>query len=212
MAFWGFSAGAKDADNQINVVIFAPKEKAEKTAERLPECNDPSMLKAVTEKVKEYQLDSPVYGIISRRKRALIVKNLKNFKDVSLASFDKSSNYEVARELVMTKINYHLSEQEMRLCKSHTGNGIYLLMYPEGGGTRVQILNLAPSSDGGNELSIYYELPATEEKHTNDASVASFSQPAAAVSDQPAANKEAMPPAAATSVNDSPDDKVVAAP
>ena len=81
LAFLAFSARAENADSEINVVIFAPKPQAESAAARLPSCNDPAMLKAVAEKVKEYQDENPASSIISRRKQALIVKNLKEFED-----------------------------------------------------------------------------------------------------------------------------------
>ena len=59
LAFLAFSARAENADSEINVVIFAPKPQAESAAARLPSCNDPAMLKAVAEKVKEYQDENP---------------------------------------------------------------------------------------------------------------------------------------------------------
>ena len=65
LAFLAFSARAENADSEINVVIFAPKPQAESAAARLPSCNDPAMLKAVAEKVKEYQDENPASSIIS---------------------------------------------------------------------------------------------------------------------------------------------------
>lgn len=121
------------------------------------------MLKAVAEKVKEYQDENPASSVISRRKQALIVKNLKEFEEIPAAEFDNASNYEVARELVMTKINYRIAEDNLRLCRGGAVSGIYLLMYPEGSGTRVQILNFVPAPDSGNEFSIYFEPPANGE-------------------------------------------------
>lgn len=155
-------------DSEINVVIFAPKPQAESAAARLPSCNDPAMLKAVAEKVKEYQDENPASSIISRRKQALIVKNLKEFEEIPAAEFDNASNYEVARELVMTKINYRIAEDNLRLCRGGAVSGIYLLMYPEGNGTRVQILNFVPAPDSGNEFSIYFEPPADGETPTEE--------------------------------------------
>ena len=84
------------------------------------------------------------------------------------AEFDNASNYEVARELVMTKINYRIAEDNLRLCRGGAVSGIYLLMYPEGSGTRVQILNFVPAPDSGNEFSIYFEPPADGETPTEE--------------------------------------------
>lgn len=202
LAFLAFSARAENADSEINVVIFAPKPQAESAAARLPSCNDPAMLKAVAEKVKEYQDENPASSVISRRKQALIVKNLKEFEEIPAAEFDNASNYEVARELVMTKINYRIAEDNLRLCRGGAVSGIYLLMYPEGSGTRVQILNFVPAPDSGNEFSIYFEPPAdgetlTEEKasepaRTPDADTASGQEPdgASAAAENAAEPKE----------------------
>ncbi len=156
---FSFSAAAENEGSEINVVIFAPKNPEAAVAARLPSCNDTGMLTAVAEKIREYQTENPGMSIVSRRKQALIIKNLKEFSTIPVAAFDNASNYEVAKELIMTKINYHITEENMRLCKGNNGSEIYLLMYPEGSGFRVQILNFVPSSDNGNEFSIYYEMP-----------------------------------------------------
>ena len=108
----------------------------------------------------------------------------------------------MARELVMTKINYRIAEHNLRLCRGGAVSGIYLLMYPEGNGTRVQILNFVPAPDSGNEFSIYFEPPAdgetpTEEKasepaRTPDADTASGQEPdgASAAAENAAEPKE----------------------
>lgn len=201
LAFLAFSARAESADSEINVVIFAPKPQAESASARLPSCNDPAMLKAVAEKVKEYQDENPASSVISRRKQALIVKNLKEFEEIPAAEFDNASNYEVARELVMTKINYRIAEDSLRLCRGGAVSGIYLLMYPEGSGTRVQILNFVPAPDSGNEFSIYFEAAADGEALAEETSPEQARTPEAeAVSEQ---RPEADVPAAAEEASSS---------
>ena len=88
------------------------------------------------------------------------------------------------------------------MCRGGAVSGIYLLMYPEGNGTRVQILNFVPAPDSGNEFSIYFEPPAdgetpTEEKasepaRTPDADTASGQEPdgASAAAENAAEPKE----------------------
>lgn len=154
-----FSSAVR-AEDEIGVVIFAPRPEEKAVGAELPSCNDGRMLNEVAALIGEYQQAHPAASIVSRRKQALLLKNLQWFEEIPVADFDNASNYEVARELVMTKINYKIDESEMRLCRGNRGGDIYLLMYPEGMGTRVQILNFVPAPESGNEFSIYYEPPA----------------------------------------------------
>ena len=160
-----FSAQAQVSDEEINVVIFAPKAEQGGVDERLPACNDKEMINAVTAHIQEYQEGNPSNSIVGRRKQKLIVKNLRDFEDVSIADFDRKSNYSVAKELVMAKVNYHLEEKDMRLC-SNTGSDIYLLMYPEGSGARVQIINFVPVTGDSNDFSVYFEKPKEQSVST----------------------------------------------
>ncbi len=143
-----FSLQAQTEASDINVVIFAPKAEDKPAAAGLPSCNQASMLAAVAAEIGEYQQAHPANSIVSRRKQALMIKNLKDFEEIPVANFDNSANYEVARELVMTKVNYRISEENMRLCRGNSD--IYLLIYPEGHGFRVQILNFIPAAANGN--------------------------------------------------------------
>ncbi len=147
------------AEDEIGVVIFAPKPEETGVRAELPFCDDSRMLNEVATLIREYQQAHPAASIVSRRKQMLLLKNLKWFEEIPVADFDNTSNYEVARELVMTKINYKINESKMRLCRGNRGSDIYLLMYPEGTGARVQILNFVPAPESGNEFSVYYEQP-----------------------------------------------------
>lgn len=164
------SANAQEADNDINVVIFAPKAEVTKSNAQLPQCDNTEMLEQVSTQIREYQEGNPSDSIVGRREQALIVKNLKNFKEISIADFDYKGNYVVGKELVMTKVNYHLENDDMRLCQN-TGSDIYLLMYPEGKGARVQIINFVPSVGSGNDFSIYYENLSPKKEAKTDENV-----------------------------------------
>ncbi len=180
-----FSLQAQTEASDINVVIFAPKAEDKPAAAGLPSCNQASMLAAVAAEIGEYQQAHPANSIVSRRKQALMIKNLKDFEEIPVANFDNSANYEVARELVMTKVNYRISEENMRLCRGNSD--IYLLIYPEGHGFRVQILNFIPAAANGNEFSIFYADEQPEIK--NDAAEAN----AAAENTVPAVETDETP-------------------
>ncbi len=184
-----FSSAAR-AEDEIGVVIFAPKPEEKAVGAELPSCGDSRMLNEVAALVREYQQAHPAASIVSRRKQALLLKNLKWFEEVPVADFDNASNYEVARELIMTKINYKIDESEMRLCRGNRGTDIYLLMYPEGTGTRVQILNFVPAPESGNEFSVYYEPPAESRALKTEDAAADNNRPAET---EPVAEPETKP-------------------
>jgi len=151
-----FPASARELhDYTIHVELPTP---ATITPQRafLPDCNEPQMLEMVTDKIKEHQSSRATGSIIERRAQALMVKNLNNFTELSVEDFDNASNYTVANELVMTKINLRIRAEHMRLCKGSGRSNIYLLIYPEGEGFRVQILNFVPPTEKGNNFSILY--------------------------------------------------------
>ena len=185
-----FSLQAQTEASDINVVIFAPKAEDKPAAAMLPSCNQASMLAAVAAEIGEYQQAHPANSIISRRKQALMIKNLKDFEEIPVANFDNSANYEVARELVMTKVNYRISEENLRLCRGNSD--IYLLIYPEGHGFRVQILNFIPAAASGNEFSIFYvdEQPETKNDVAEENVAAGNTVPAAETAETPVTETE----------------------
>ncbi len=185
-----FSLQAQTEASDINVVIFAPKAEDKPAAAGLPSCNQASMLAAVAAEIGEYQQAHPANSIVSRRKQALMIKNLKDFEEIPVANFDNSANYEVARELVMTKVNYRISEENMRLCRGNSD--IYLLIYPEGHGFRVQILNFIPAAANGNEFSIFYadEQPEIKNDAAEENAAAENTVPAVETDETPGTETE----------------------
>ena len=185
-----FSLQAQTEASDINVVIFAPKAEDKPAAAGLPSCNQASMLAAVVAEIGEYQQAHPANSIVSRRKQALMIKNLKDFEEIPVANFDNSANYEVARELVMTKVNYRISEENMRLCRGNSD--IYLLIYPEGHGFRVQILNFIPAAANGNEFSIFYadEQPEIKNDAAEENAAAENTVPAVETDETPVTETE----------------------
>ena len=165
-----FCARAEEATEEINVVIFASGEKAGRGA-NLPECNDAGVLTAVAGEIAEYYRGSPATSIIGRRRQALLLKNLREFTEIPIDDFDNADNYAVASQLIMTKVNYHFGNGDLRLCKGNDDSDIYLLMYPEGSGTRVQIMNFVPMPETGNEFSVYVD-PAADNDAIEDNAVA----------------------------------------
>ena len=174
-----FCARAEESTEEINVVIFASGEKAGRGA-NLPECNDAGVLTAVAGEIAEYYRGSPATSIIGRRRQALLLKNLREFTEIPIDDFDNADNYAVASQLIMTKVNYHFGNDDLRLCKGNDDSDIYLLMYPEGSGTRVQILNFVPMPETGNEFSVYVEPAADNDAIEDNATAEEIAQDDAA--------------------------------
>ena len=143
-------------NNDINVVIFAATEKKVQI-KKLPDCQDANIKKFVLTQINQYYQNNPATSIIGRRQQSLLLKNLKDFYEIPLDSFDNASNYATAQELIMTKINYGLTNDELRLCHSDKKN-VYLLMNLENDGVKIQIINL-PISEKNGKLSAYYHFP-----------------------------------------------------
>lgn len=125
-----------------------------------PECADPKLVDAVMNKVREYQREHPSEMMINRRRDALLLKNLPDFTEVSPAGFTSKQDFNVANQLIMTKINKGIDEADIRLCRSR-GRGraseIYLMLYPIGDSWVVNVINFLPPAPEMPSLSFIYE-------------------------------------------------------
>ncbi len=78
----------------------------------------------------------------------------------------------------------------MRLCRGNSD--IYLLIYPEGHGFRVQILNFIPAAANGNEFSIFYadEQPEIKNDAAEENAAAENTVPAVETDETPVTETE----------------------
>ncbi len=147
---------AFSGDNNKEKTLFAfPENESAK-----PECADPKLVDAVMNKVREYQREHPSEMMINRRRDALLLKNLPDFTEVSPAGFTSKQDFNVANQLIMTKINKGIDEADIRLCRSR-GRGraseIYLMLYPIGDSWVVNVINFLPPAPEMPSLSFIYE-------------------------------------------------------
>lgn len=150
MVLWSSSAFAAELhDLTMDYEIPATQEQ---TADKyiLPLCDDEEMIAAVVAKIKAHQELQPAKSIIENRSRALIIKNLQEFNELSVENFNNASNYNVADAIIMTKINFGIKENQMRLCQSNAKSNIYLLIYPENNVYHVNIINFVAASRNNN--------------------------------------------------------------
>lgn len=109
----------------------------------LPSCQNPYLLEQVKKHIQDYQKEHPYKNIIEYRQQKLLLKNLSGFRQIASQDFDIDENIETANKLITLKINAGLEDSDIVLCRSigSEKNYIYILIYPEEGKSKVEILN-----------------------------------------------------------------------
>lgn len=126
----------------------------------LPECNDAKLKDLVREKIVSHFASTNRRSLVDQRRQKLLLRNLEQFKEISVASFPRKENYWVADNILMTKINDGLKDEDLRLCRSSFSGRIapiYLLLHPENYQRVVDIINFVPQSGKGKDFFIIYE-------------------------------------------------------
>lgn len=152
-------------DGDAAVTLELPSEAAEEfvidkpKAIILPGCDNEQMIEKVIAKVDAYNQEHPATSIMKKRNQALMLKNLRHFAEIDAADFTSKQNYNVANQILMTKINRRLDDKDLRLCKN-TGKGkaseIYLLIYPWWDNVYVSIINFIPPSGENSDFFIVF--------------------------------------------------------
>lgn len=121
-----------------------------------PECSNVRLLEKVLEKIADYYKGNPVNSAIEKRKQILMLKNLKDFKELNITTFPKKENYTVSDKLIAYKINKGLENDDMRLCRSEADLPIYLLIYPQNNAYTVEIINF-PGQPISERFTVVYD-------------------------------------------------------
>lgn len=106
-----------------------------------PECGNARLLDKVLARISAFYEQYPVNNVIDRRRQTLMLKNLRDFKEVDIPSFDPKENYDVSDQIIAYKINKGLKDEDMRLCRSSMPRAIYLLIYPQNNSYTIEIIN-----------------------------------------------------------------------
>lgn len=106
-----------------------------------PECDNARLLEKVLERIGKFYKQHPVNNIMDKRRQALMLKNLRDFKEIDIPTFDPKENFNVSDQLIAYKINKGLKDEDMRLCRSSLPRAIYLLIYPKNNSYTVEIIN-----------------------------------------------------------------------
>lgn len=121
-----------------------------------PECDNPRLLQKVLERIALFYKQHPVNNIIDNRRQTLMLKNLRDFKEVDIASFEPKENYSVSDQIIAYKINKGIKDKQMRLCRSSLPRAIYLLIYPQNNFYTVEIINF-PGMPRSEDFTTVYD-------------------------------------------------------
>ncbi len=145
------------AESKDPIMIIYPNDNENYlNTDNMPGCNDAKLVSEVKEVVSQYLSKVPEVSIFENRKRNLVMKNINTYKEIAVSEFNKSDNYQVADELIMTKINQNMTDNNFRICVGTGKKPVYLLIYPEDFSYRVKIINFIPPKANGNDFSILY--------------------------------------------------------
>lgn len=127
--------------------ITEPAAVEEKEWERLPACNDEIVVKSVLQKIDEYNAEHPVTSILEKRNRLLRKRFLRAYDEQPLDSVSSKNNRDVANKILMLKINEHLTDNKIKLCRSTFNiarfEPVFLIIYKELYGPKtIEIMNI----------------------------------------------------------------------
>ncbi len=120
----------------------------EKEWEKLPECNDEVVITSVLQKIDEYNKEHPVASILATRNRLLRKRFLSAYSEQPLNSVSSKNNRDVANKILMLKINEHLTDKTIKLCRGTFNitrfEPVFLIIYKESyGPATIEIMNIS---------------------------------------------------------------------
>lgn len=117
----------------------------------LPDCADENLIKNIRLEINKFYDENPTLTPYKMRKRKLALNSFGDFYEVGLKSVDTQKHSDLARKIIMTKINSRLSDSQMRLCK--TGNektNIYILIVPNKDSFNISVFGINTKNFGKN--------------------------------------------------------------
>ena len=125
---------------------------------QMPTCDNQDFEAKIHDAAEKYFENEPAYSTISKRKKLLRLKNLKNFEKISAEGFSPNTDFNTANALIMIKINEHVDTKDILLCreKQKRKNTVYVIAYPYLDNVKVHIINLSEKDSNYNAVSFVY--------------------------------------------------------
>ena len=123
-----------------------------------PQCDNPILFEKVIEKIKLFASQLKAESTISKRKKALILANIKKFEKVNIDDITPDTNFKTANALITLKINKNIKDKDFVVCKQSDikETPLYLIIYPYMDNYKVDIINLDPNSNNFEKYSFIY--------------------------------------------------------
>ena len=149
---------AFNAMGQENDFTSSDENLGEAQAIQKPSCNTPLFKAKALETIKSYLKEKPAHTSINKRKTALKLKNLTGFENEDVSHFSFETDYLTANALLELKINQHIDEKDILLCraKGDAKRPIYILSYPYMDNFKAYIIGLDEESGRYDQLSFIY--------------------------------------------------------
>ena len=125
---------------------------------KMPACNDKNFEAKILQAAKDYFQNQPTLSTVSKRKQILRLQSLKNFETVSTENFSPETDFNTANALITLKINEHVEEKDILLCKQKEKdkNAVYVIAYPYMDNVKAHIINLAEKNPDYQAVSFIY--------------------------------------------------------
>ncbi|MFV0626532.1 MAG: hypothetical protein ACK5N8_04200 [Alphaproteobacteria bacterium] len=141
--------------NQPEGVVFSVKEV------EMPKCHDENLRQKVVKLISDYQENNKEITILGKRNQFLILKRLSDFEPVYQEKIDNKKDFELANEVIKTKINLGVDAENIQICrctKNIDGKDLYVLMYKKDNKINGKVINF--TTEGINVDQLSFEIGA----------------------------------------------------
>lgn len=123
-----------------------------------PSCSDKDFQDKVIDAAKAYMENASISSTVSKRKKILKLASLRSFVSVSPKGFMPNDDYHTANALITIKINEHISEDDIILCKQSEVNKtpVYVIAFPYLNNFKGYIINLDEKNPEYDAISFIY--------------------------------------------------------
>ena len=125
---------------------------------QMPSCKDKDFEAKIIEAAEKYFENQSSFSTKLKRKKFLTLKNLGDFEVVSAEKFLPETDFNTANALVTIKINEHVEEKDILLCRQKQNNKspIYVIAFPYMDNVKAYLINLAQENPDYKAVSFIY--------------------------------------------------------